>query len=209
MLLQRFDFADYNPCYIFIFLLIELNKNYYKGDTMAQKTPEDYARELIKLYRDKKSAEAEENLNIGYKSQNFQTSNKSEFEDGVGGLIVNATTIRRLYPVEGALVTVFTGNPDSMQIVKIDTTNESGKTDVFNLKTPLKSESQQSDNGGKVPYADYNVSVRCDGYVEQIIMNVPIFSGVISVQGADLTPVTAAGKNTSPQIINGTGKYDL
>lgn len=184
---------------------------------MAEKTPQDYARELMEMYRATNSIQ---NDNIKNQSGADQTQTESQnpqivvppsmvFDDGVGGLTVNVTTLRRLYPVKGALVTVFTGEPDSMQIIEIDTTDESGQTGMFRLKTPAKSESQQVNNNGEIPYANYNVSVRSDGYVEQIAMNVPVFSGVVSVQGVDLTPISAAGKHTSPQIIQGGSNYNL
>lgn len=179
---------------------------------MVQKTPEDYARELIEMYRYKGGANGSQNTTVS-KSANdsLQPPNVSDaiLEDGVGGLVINSTTVGRLYPVEGVLVTVFTGDPDSMRIIGIDTTDESGKTGVFKLKTPPKSESQQATDSNQIPYANYNVSVRYDGYVEQIAMNVPVFPGVVSVQGVDLVPVSAAGKHTSPQIFQGGNKYNL
>ena len=115
----------------------------------------------------------------------------------------------RLYLGKDALVTIFTGDLQNMTVIETDTTDESGKSGVFNLKTPPASDSQTAENGGVLPYSKYNVSVRSDGYVQQFAMNVPVFSGVISVQGIDLLPISAAGKNTKPQIINEDNDYNL
>lgn len=176
---------------------------------MRKKTAQDYADELLKMYREN----AGEINRVEQPPTAVNTISQSilptAFEDGTGGLQVNVTTLGRLYPVKDALVTVFTDEAQNMTVIETDTTDESGKSSVFNLKTPPASESQSADNGGVVPYAKYNVSVRSDGYVEQIAMNVPVFSGVISVQGIDLLPISAAGKNTSPQIINEDNNYNL
>ncbi len=174
---------------------------------MRKKTPQDYIDELFKMYQ---AGEKQNNaITVAAPIAQPSTTDTSQFEDGTGGLQVNVTTLRRLYPVKNALITVFTGEMGNMTVVETDITDESGKTGVFNLKTPPKDESQQAENGGVLPYAIYNVSVRSDGYVEQIAMNVPVFSGVISVQSIDLLPVTAAGQNTTPQIIQEGNNYDL
>ncbi len=177
---------------------------------MRKKTPQDYANELLQMYRaDAPRQEDAQSVALSVNMSQQNTMPTAEFEDGTGGMQVNVTTLRRLYPVKNAVVTVFTGTPNNMTVIETDVTDESGKSGIFNLKTPLKSESQQAENGGFLPYANYNVSVRSDGYVEQIAMNVPIFSGVISVQGIDLIPIAAAGGHTNPQIIQEGNNYDL
>lgn len=176
---------------------------------MREKTPQDYANELLRMHRENAKAltEIEQPVVLPVVAKPIIT--QPVFEDGTGGMQVNVTTLGRLYPVKDALVTVFTGDGQNKTVIETAITDESGKSGVFNLKTPSASESQQADDGGVIPYASYNVSVRSDGYVEQIAMNVPVFSGVISVQGVDLLPISAAGKNTAPQIINQENKYNL
>lgn len=185
---------------------------------MPEKTPQDYARELMEMYRENRAELLQDTdpNNIVRQlippeapRQPASPPAKTVFEDGTGGLSVNVTTLRRIYPVKGATVTVFTGAPTAPVVIETSITDESGQSGIFNLKTPLKSESQQADEGGDLPYANYNISVRSDGYVEQIAMNVPVFSGVISVQGIDLIPIAAAGGHTQPQIIQEGNDYDL
>ncbi|MBE6810142.1 MAG: hypothetical protein E7521_03680 [Ruminococcaceae bacterium] len=176
---------------------------------MREKTPQDYANELLKMYRENAAAIAQsENAVIDTAIQEL-TPTPPRFEDGTGGLQLNVTTFNHLYPVKNALVTVFTGSGQNKTVIETGITDESGKSGVFNPKTPPAADSQQAENGGVAPYAKYNVSVKSDGYVEQIAMNVPVFSGVLSVQGMDLLPVTAAGKNTAPQIIEEGNDYNL
>ncbi len=166
-----------------------------------KKTAQEYADELLRLYKEKGVAQ--------HKAVPAAApAEMPSIADDSGGLVVNATTLRGLYPVNSALVTVFTGTRDNMQIIEIDATDESGKSKVFSLSAPPRADSQQeSDN--KKPYSSYNVSVRSDGFIEQIVMNVPIFSGVVSVQNVDLVKNTVAGKNTEPQIIEGGNNYNL
>lgn len=170
-----------------------------------KKTPQDYANEMLKLYREKaKLAPQPTAIPVVAPMPQLEAT----VQDGSGGLLVNVTTLRGLYPVDGALVTVYTGERNNMQIVEIDTTDESGKSKVFSLSAPPRAESlSESDN--KTPYSSYNVSVRSDGYVEQIVMNVPIFSSVVSMQSIDLVKNTVAGKNDSPSIIEGGNNYNL
>ena len=170
---------------------------------MRKKTPQDYANELLQMYRENAAVLAQSN------EVRNETIATPQFEDESGGLQINVTTVGRLYPVTNALVTVFVGEGQNKRIVEKGITDQSGKSGIFNLKTPSAADSQQAQNGGDVPYARYNVSVQSDGYVEQIAMNVPVFSGVLSVQGIDLLPVSAAGGHTSPQVIQEGGDYDL
>lgn len=180
---------------------------------MREKTPQDYANELLQMYR-ANAPQQETALPLAVTANTVPLTdslpdNEPPFEDGTGGMQINVTTLRGLYPVKNALVTIFTGNGDNMTVIETDITDESGKSGVFNLKTPPVAESQQAENGGLIPYANYNISVRSDGYVEQIAMNVPVFSGVISVQGIDLIPISAAGGHTNPQVIQEGNNYDL
>ncbi len=166
-----------------------------------KKTAQEYAQELLKLYKERSEEDAKSIPTVA-------AAYTPDITDGSGGLMVNVTTLRGLYPIDGALVTVFTGERDNMQIIEIDSTDESGKSKVFKLSAPPRAESQQeSDN--KTPYSSYNVSVRSDGFVEQIAMNVPIFSGVVSVQGIDLIKNTVSGKNNGPHVIEGGNNYNL
>ena len=114
---------------------------------MRQKTPQDYANELLQMYR----ANAKEISDVKFYEQPTDLISREEqniFEDGTGGIQVTVTTLSRLYPVKNALVTVFTGDKDNMTVIETDITDESGKSGVFNLKTPLREISLQAENGG-------------------------------------------------------------
>ena len=160
---------------------------------MLEKTPQEYARELMEMYA---------------RSSLPQTEASSSFEDSSGGIIVNATTLKQLYPVSNARVTVFTGPYDNMDIVETGYTDQSGKSPVFKLKTPAK-ELSLSAAAPQLPYSLYNIETVADGYVTRVNLNVPVFSGVVSAQSVDLQPISASGNHTAPQIVDLQSSYEL
>lgn len=170
---------------------------------MAEKTTQQYIEEMMRMYK----SSAKSRTDYIPAAAEVMPS-ESNYSDGEGGLAVNVTTLRSLYPVKGATVTVFTGSNDNRTIIVTDITDESGKTGVFKLETPPKQASQTADSG-QIPYTNYNISITADGYIDNIRMNVPVFSGVVSVQAVDLTPIAAAGKNTAPQMFDENSNYEL
>ncbi len=135
----------------------------------------------------------------------------SEFKpqaDGTGNLLGVVTTVDRLYPVANARVTVFTGDWRDMNVIDSDFTDQSGKTKVFTLPTPQKQLSLESDNTIQ-PYALYNMMVSAEGYLDNIHLNIPVFSGVTSVQGSNLMLKETAGANMENNIYDESQKYNL
>ncbi|MCQ2440321.1 MAG: carboxypeptidase-like regulatory domain-containing protein [Clostridia bacterium] len=157
-----------------------------------------YSDELMSLYKSAK------NKAVSVQSSGVEIPS----DQNTGELTVNVTTLRGLYPVVGAVVTIFKGNYDNMEVLHTAVTDQSGRTPSFRLATPPKSYSESAGES-RLPYAEYNISVKSDGYVEQINMNVPVFPGVKSVQTADLVLVSAAGNNKSPAIFDESNSYDL
>ena len=166
---------------------------------MAEKTAEDYARELLEMYNRARPEATREN---------FFEQKDNRFDDSTGGLQLVVTTLRRVLPIESAVITVFTGDNENRTVIETDVTDSSGKSGVFNLRTPAKAFSESAAST-ETPYALYNVEVKADGYVDEIYMNIPVFSGVVSVQNADLISVAAAGGNTEPMIFDELPDYNL
>ncbi len=125
-----------------------------------------------------------------------------------GYLIGIATTVRSLYPVKGAKVTVFTGSPDNMQIIDTGLTDQSGRTKAFSLPTPEKALSL-NENNTVLPYALYNIAFEADGYIKNIHLNIPVFSTVTSLQQSNLLLTETAGADKGPQIFDEAQKYEL
>lgn len=158
---------------------------------MADKTAEEYAKELMDFYSRAKPVSQEDIL-----------------PEDTGGILVIATTLKGLYPVEGALVTVFTGENSERVVVETSVTDQSGRSSVIRLPAPPKYLSESAGSPER-PYSEYNISVVADGYIEQIMLGVPVFSGVISIQKADLVPIAAASRDKGPTVIREGGRFEL
>ena len=82
--------------------------------------------------------------------------------DNTGKLIVTVTTVRSLYPVENAKVTVFSGDIENKNPIETDFTDQSGRTKAFVLETPPKNISLDSLNT-KLPYELYGIEISAEG----------------------------------------------
>ena len=78
----------------------------------------------------------------------------------------------------------------------------------FTLPTPAKALSLEEDNQ-IIPYSSYNMSVEADGYIKNIHLNIPVFSGVTSLQQSNLILEETAGQDKGPQIFDESNNYDL
>ena len=55
----------------------------------------------------------------------------------------------------------------------------------------------------------YNIYTSADGYVGQFNMDIPVFSGVTSLQSVDLILQSAAGDNTTPKVVEEAPQFTL
>lgn len=141
--------------------------------------------------------------------QMYGERERAEVQSGETGLLSAAVTaVAGIYPVSGARVTVFTGSPENMTVLESDTTDNSGKTKQFRLTAPAR---ELSMNAGATaaPYTLYNLLVSADGFLDNIHLNIPIFSGITSVQKSDLLPKSVAGGRTEPIIFNEYSSFEL
>lgn len=127
---------------------------------------------------------------------------------GAGYLVVNVTSLRGLYPVAGAEVTVFTGENENRRILAKETTDQSGKTPLIKLSAP-SAEFSESPNPAERPFAYYNLSVIEDGFRESLSFNLAVFDGVTSVQNVTLEPLSAEPEQNRPIVIDEFESYGL
>ncbi len=127
---------------------------------------------------------------------------------GTGNLIVNVTTVRGLYPIEGAKVTVFTGDNDNMEVISEVITDRSGKTPAIELSAPSIRFSESPDPSER-PYAYYNVRTVADGFVENLNYNASVFDSVTSLLNVNLQPLTTGVEGNRPIVIDGFDNYTL
>ena len=131
-----------------------------------------------------------------YKNELLEMSKKSplinsdeDYKEN-GKLIVNVTTLRQLYPVANALVTVFTGDYQNPNPIDSSVTDQNGKSKVFLLPAPERNLSLEA-GATEAVYTSYGILVKADGYADEINLNIPIFRGVTSLQNVDMTLLSA------------------
>ena len=122
----------------------------------------------------------------------------------VGYLTVRVSTAGGAIPLEGAAVNIRSGNVDEPNIIYALTTNSDGLTPTVSLATPPRSASTSPQNSVP-PYAVYNVDVYAQRYAPAFFHNVPVFSGINSVQPAVLLPNIENGTVTPEQHVTETG----
>ena len=125
---------------------------------------------------------------------------------GEGRLIVNVTTIKGLYPVKNALVTVFKGGADNMEVIASLNTDESGKTPVFTLPAPPAVLTESPENTVR-PYAFYNILTEADGFIDNINYNATIFDGITALQNVNMIPLSK--ENNKPIVSDEYEEYTL
>ncbi|MDR0947558.1 MAG: hypothetical protein LBM87_07455 [Ruminococcus sp.] len=106
-----------------------------------------------------------------------------------GYLSVQVTTANRAIPVADAMVLVTEELPSGgTNLIRMLITDESGYTEAIPLPVPVYDLNKYPDPKTK-PYRDYRVHVFADGYYIVPNIQVPIFSGVKSLQPVYLVPL--------------------
>ena len=140
--------------------------------------------------------------------EEITTAANAETMIGSGNIIVIATAIRGLYPVENAKVTVFTGRGEDERIIAEQFTNRSGRTAPFSLPAPSASFTD-APNPAQRPFAYYNVRTTADGYIETVNYNVAVFDNTTSLQNVSMYPLSSEPDKNKPIIIDEFENYEL
>ncbi len=174
---------------------------------------EKYKNEMLEMYKKAKqsggyiAAQADTQATPPAATPNIAPTPSPTPVGQTGGILGIVTSFRSLYPVENARVTIFTGDYDNMNVIDSDLTDRSGRTKFFSLSTPDKNLSMSPDLA-ETPYAIYNMSVEADGYLKNIHLNIPVFSGINSIQRSDLI-LAEERIDKTPQIFDESQKYNL
>lgn len=166
---------------------------------MDKELIEKYRQEMLRKYGGiKPSAPALSKVPTPYSADTSST----------GRLIGIVTSFNSLFPVEGALVSVWTGDINHQNVIKTLKTDQSGRTEAFVLPAPAADLSLNQSNT-LLPYALYNMTVSAEGFVDSVHLNIPVFSGVTSLQTSDLTLLDTASPNTEAEIYDEAQNYGL
>ncbi|MBQ4560725.1 MAG: hypothetical protein IJA55_00155 [Clostridia bacterium] len=124
-----------------------------------------------------------------------------------GYLVVAVSTARGNFPIEGAIVRVYSTENDDIRLLYTLTTDSSGRTEKIELPAPPLSASQIPDTG-VIPYAEYNIDTDYEGYYTTQNINAPVYSGITSIQNVALIPKTDIRPNEDTRF-NESGGPDL
>jgi hypothetical protein len=128
--------------------------------------------------------------------------------DGIGYLTVRVSTANGAIPLENASVNIRGGDIQASDVIYALATNSDGLTPTVSLSTPPLSAST-SPQTDEPSYAVYNVDVYADGYVPAFFHNVPIFSGINSVQPAVLVPRLSGSLQNASDNYTETGNGNV
>lgn len=124
--------------------------------------------------------------------------------DSIGRLYVKVSTAQGAIPVKDAVVfvTPYVQNGSSVNETYSLRTNEDGLTQILELSAPAKSLSLSP--GSKiVPYSEYVLTVKKEGYKNAQLIGIPVFDGITSIQNIFLIPLT------EDELLNGGGVDDI
>ncbi len=167
-----------------------------------------YKSEMMDMYLSSRNTPKVSNTIPPTNADEANTDSSPVLADNTGKLIVTVSTVRSLYPVENARVTVFSGNPENKQTLDYDFTDQSGRTKAFVLVTPSKNLSYNSENY-ELPYEVYGIEITAEGYIDTVYLNVPIFSGTTSIQQVNMMLLETEGANKGPIIYDTAQQYTL
>lgn len=119
---------------------------------------------------------------------------ESSMGDSTGYILVNVRTGSGAYPVENASVLVTAIVDGNRFIVAGGQTDISGTTLKLQTPAPAFIYSQAPDPL-KRPYSLFDVSVIANGYFNARSVDVPVFSGITSIQNFNMIPLPLAMKS--------------
>lgn len=108
--------------------------------------------------------------------------------ENLGYLIIRVSTARGAIPLENATVTVRGSTPQNSGVIYSLETDISGLTPKLPLPAPPRSNSLAPN--GETPFSLWNIDVFSKGFITAHYSNVPVYSGITSVQSAELVPLS-------------------
>ena len=107
--------------------------------------------------------------------------------DSQGTLRIRAYTAGGALPIEGAVVRISGAEEANRTVAYSVLTDRDGITEAVILPAPSLSYSL-APSPTEAPYAAYDVEITANGYYPKTILGVSVFSGVNSVQLANMIP---------------------
>ncbi|MCM1314813.1 MAG: hypothetical protein NC205_06410 [Prevotella sp.] len=123
----------------------------------------------------------------------------SDMGTSTGYILVNTRTGENSSPVEGALIMITAISDGKREMIASGLTDESGVSPKFSVPAP-DLEHSQSPDALKRPYSLYDISVTAKGFFNARSVDVPVFSGITSVQTFGMIPVPLMMKSNDETV---------
>lgn len=121
--------------------------------------------------------------------------------DSQGFILVNVRTGDDSLPVENATVTISAVSDGRRFYLGSDVTDESGRTKRFSVPVP-NAESSLTPGSKVRPYGLFDISVSSRGFFNVRSVDVPVFSGITSLQNFSMIPVPQFMRPDEETIVN-------
>ena len=115
-------------------------------------------------------------------------ASEKDLGNSTGFILVNVRTGDESWAIEGALVVISALINGSRLMIASGIANSSGTTQLFEVPVPDLSLSQQPYSNIR-PYSLYDISVTANGFFNARSVDVPVFSGITSIQNFSMIPV--------------------
>lgn len=166
-------------------------------------TPEDPNSEITQLEGTNTSG-----FNSGRTEKKYKTYDEFLRDNpSFGTLRIQASIANQSYPVADALVEVRKELENSSYLIYSGKTDESGVYGPVRLNAPLKEISEEFSD--KIPFANYLVNVKKDGFITMVYRNLPVFPGVESNQDVNMIPSNQVGSNVTSIVVDALEPVDL
>lgn len=123
----------------------------------------------------------------------LEPASEEELGNSIGYILVNVRTGGEAFPIVGASVVVTSVLDGARFLMAVGVTDISGSTLKLSVPAPDESYSQIP-YPEKRPYSLFDVSVAAEGFFRAISVDVPVFSGITSIQNFNMVP-TPIGDN--------------
>lgn len=128
-----------------------------------------------------------------------------------GSLKVETYAADRSFGIGSARVMVFIELPGGNVAVFDGITDNDGSTESIRLPAPPRELSQQPQTGDnpRLPYASYSIYVEHPDFVRSVFTNVPVFSGVESIQPVRMLAKVEGVDEPEPIVVNEGSNFAL
>lgn len=148
-----------------------------------------------------------ESINLNLNGYNHEDGSEAPPEyvseesmgNSIGYILVNVRTGDESWAIEDAVVMITAIVDGRRMIIASGLTNQSGTTQRFEVPVPALALSQQPFSETR-PYNLFDVSVTAKGFFNERSVDVPVFSGITSIQNFAMIPVPLMMKETDETV---------